>query len=131
GIASQGLTAVTGDERLPATDDLVQRLIPCDGGKLPLALRANASQRGEQALGRMHALSIAVHLAAEKAPRERVLWITHGAHHLPCLHSHQHATGVRAVVRTHGAYCLTGSSRLHYCPSSPRPAVSLTLHRSD
>src|SRR5438876_636131 len=79
----------------------------------------------------MHALSIAVHLAAEKAARERVFWIAHGAHHLPCLYRHQHATGIRAVVRTHRAYCLTRSTSLHCFPplytglGAPLPSPAL------
>src|SRR5437764_15209322 len=113
GIAGQGLTAVPGDDGLPTADHLVQGLIPCRGSKLTFTLGADAAQRCKHALRRMHALSIAVHLAAEKSPRERVCWITHGAHHLPCLYCHQHATGIRAVVRTHGAHCPTGSSSLH------------------
>src|SRR5574341_1979987 len=118
GIPGQGLTTITRHECLPTADDLVQRLIPGRGDKLTLALGTDASQRGEHALRRMHALRIAVHLATEKAPREWVGWITHGAHHLPGLYGHQHATGIRAVVRTHRAYCPTGSSRLHcFSPS--------------
>src|SRR5438105_11113177 len=115
-IPGQGLTAVLGDNGLPTADDLVQRRIPRRRHKLTGALGTDASQWGEHALRRMHALSIAVHLAAEKAARERVFWIAHGAHHLPCLYRHQHATGIRAVVRTHRAYCLTRSTSLHCFP---------------
>src|SRR4029453_3059468 len=54
-IASNGFTAVAGHDRPPTADDLVQGLIPRDRGKLVLALGANASQWGGQALRRMHA----------------------------------------------------------------------------
>src|SRR5215831_13352721 len=112
-IPGQGLTAVLGDNGVPTADDLAQRRVPRRRHKMTGALGTDATQRGEHALRRMHALSIAVHLTAEKAPCERVFWIAYSAHHLPRLYRHQYATGIRAVVRTHRAHCLTRSRSLH------------------
>ena len=106
GVAEQRQRARLGHDRLPARDDLVERLVPADRRELALALGADAAQRRRQALGRMHQLVVAVDLGAGKAGGERIGVIALDADHAAVLDLGQHRAHVGAVVGAHDAYGL-------------------------
>src|SRR5712691_9072070 len=76
----------------------------------------------------MHALSVTVHLAAEKPPCEWMLRISHGAHHAICFDRHEHGTRIRAVMRAHRTYHVVHRHCLHHC--SPLSSATLIIQKA-
>src|SRR5262249_61874535 len=85
GIAKYRLRAVLAEDGLPATNDFVERVIPCRRNEAPLALGTRAAQGGRHALRRVHHLMVVVDLGARKAGSEGVIGIALDPHDAPIL----------------------------------------------
>ena len=91
--------AVLVDDRLPARDDGVERLVPGDALELLGALRPDPLHRVEQPVGMVVALLVVLQLHAETAAGHRVVRVAAHAEQLAVLDLEQHRAGVRAIVR--------------------------------
>ena len=83
GVAEQRLRPRLGDDRLPAEDDLVERLVPVYRREFRFALWPDPAQRRLDAQGRMDELHVAVDLGAGKPRGERLLGVARDAGDAP------------------------------------------------
>ena len=99
-IGPDGFWTVLGLDMGEAGGDLVQRLVPGNGGELAAALGAAAAQRAGQPLGMVHALGIAGDLFADDAGRIGViLGAAHPADGMGINDVHVQGAGRGAVMR--------------------------------
>src|SRR5947208_6440619 len=94
------LAALAGDDGAPPRGDRVDRLVPRDRREIARPLRADATQRRQDAQRRMDALGVLAHLAADHATRERVLGVAGDRREPAGLDGDDEAAARRAIVRT-------------------------------
>jgi hypothetical protein len=100
GVRHDRLAAVARDDLLPALGDLGDGFVPGDAGELPRALRADAAQRVEHAIGIVVVVVIVLELDAEPPTRHRVLLVASDLDQPPALDLVDHGAGIGAVMRT-------------------------------
>ena len=91
--------AVSVDDLAEAARDLVEGLIPADPHELASALRTNATQRVEDAVGAVDALEVVVDLGTQATTGERMILGPGEIDRDPVLDRNLPGAGVRAVVR--------------------------------
>ena len=99
-VGSDGLRPILVDDCLPARDDGVECLVPCDALELLRALWPDPTHWIEQAIGMVVTLLVVLQLHAETAAGHRVIGVAAHAQELSVLDLEQHGAGIRAIVRT-------------------------------
>ena len=85
-----------------ARGDGVERLVPGDALEAAFAFGADAPLGIEQAVGRVFALEVLRHFAAQKAARDGMVGIAAQPGGAVVFHGDQEGAAVRAVQRAHG-----------------------------
>src|SRR5271165_3897930 len=122
GIAEQCKRPGFGDYRPPASDDLVERLVPADWCEPAFALGADPVQRRREALGRVDQLGVAVDLSAGKTGGEGLIGVALDPDDPTILDICQQRAHVGTVVRANHSDRL--QSYLHRKPRTANIAAA-------
>ena len=102
-VGEDGLRAVPLDRAAQPGGDEVERLAPGDSLEAALAFGADAPEGVEEPLRGVEPVEVVVDLAAERAPRERVVARAAERNRAPVLDCDVPGAGVRAVERARSA----------------------------
>src|SRR5262249_26223690 len=101
----------------------IERLVPADALEPPGALRPDAAERIQEAVGMVHALGVAPDLLADHAPRVRIpVRAAHAPYPALVQSLDLERAGARAVVRTHGGDDVEVRPGRRHGPRIPDPS---------
>ena len=101
-IRQDALGAMLLSGRFQPRGDRVERRVPADFFKAAFALGANPPHRMQQTLRVILALQILGHLAAQEAPRHRMIGIAFHPRRSSVFHVYQHRARIRTIQGANG-----------------------------